>query len=76
MLSQHATQAKTLDRFLQAWKDKNTDATIALWSAGFTHQLLPASLGMPAHSRVEAEIVYPSLMSSLSNWNVSDSVGT
>jgi hypothetical protein len=65
-------QSATLQRFLTAWKEKDVDGTIELWSEDFTQRLLPAALGVPTKSRSQAEMVYPSLMSSLKNWNVSN----
>jgi hypothetical protein len=65
-------QSATLQRFLTAWKEKDVDGTIELWSEDFTQRLLPAALGVPTKSRSQAEMVYPSLMSSLTNWNVSN----
>jgi hypothetical protein len=64
-------QAATLDKFLTAWKNQAAQDTIALWSDDFKQQLLPYSLGLPSHNRAKAAIVYPKLMGSLKNWQVS-----
>jgi ketosteroid isomerase-like protein len=64
-------QSATLDKFLTSWKEKDIDGTIGLWSDDFTQQILPSSLGVPTKSRGQAAMVYPNLMGSLTNWDVS-----
>ena len=64
-------QAATLDKFLAAWKNGIAEDTIALWSDDFKQRLLPLSLGMEFHPRAEVEVIYPKLVSSLTNWKVS-----
>lgn len=63
-------QTATLNKFLEGWERKSVKETMALWSNDFTQQLLPLSLGMPESSRAQAEMVYPMLMDSLTNWKV------
>lgn len=64
-------QADTLDKFLESWKSQAWEDTINLWSDDFKQRLLPFSLGTPLTSRAEAEVVYPTLVKSLTNWKVS-----
>lgn len=63
----------SLDKFLTSWENSNPKDTIALWSDECTQKTLPLSLSMPANSRAEAEAIYPNLVKSLTNWQVSSS---
>ncbi|KAL7783869.1 hypothetical protein V8C37DRAFT_396641 [Trichoderma ceciliae] len=63
-------QPATLKKFLGAWETNSVEDTMALWSDDFTQQLLPLSLGIPAKSKKQAEVAYPRLMKSLTNWKV------
>ncbi|KAK7942448.1 uncharacterized protein PG986_011561 [Apiospora aurea] len=63
-------QAKTLNRFLDAWKAQDVGSTIDLWSEDFKQRLLPYSLGAAAKSKAEAAVIYPILTSNLSNWKL------
>ncbi|KAJ9605937.1 hypothetical protein H2200_009786 [Cladophialophora chaetospira] len=70
MISSASTQAATLEKFIQAWRDQDVEGTISLWSDDFTQTLLPASLGVPTKSRQMAEVVYGKLTRSLTNWKL------
>ncbi|OKL55331.1 hypothetical protein UA08_09370 [Talaromyces atroroseus] len=63
-------QKETIDKFLEAWGNSKAQDTMDLWSDDFEQQLLPFSLQQPVRQREHVELLYPALVSNLTNWKV------
>lgn len=64
-------QAATLNKFLEAWKKWDASEWLATFSSDFEQVSLPFSMGMPARSRAEVDLILPKLMESVTNYQVS-----
>lgn len=64
-------QAETLDQFVAGWKSWNPDNFLATWSKDCTQHTLPFSSGIAPRTRADTERIFPILMSTLTNFQVS-----
>ena len=64
-------QAATLERFIKGWGDWTPDF-LSTWSDDLTFTTLPFSYGKPTRSRKQLEPRYLLLISTLTNYQVSE----
>ena len=65
------TQAATLEQFIKAWSGWTPDGVLACWSDDCRQITLPFSSGMKPRTRKDTQILFPKLMSILTNFRVS-----
>ena len=71
MPAQAYIQAATLNRFLDAWKKWDATEWLATFADDFEQVSLPFSMGLPARTRAEVDMVLPKLMATVTNYQVS-----
>ena len=67
-------QAAALERFIEGWSGWTPDGFLASWSDGCTQTTLPFSSGMKIRTRKDVEVLFPKLMSMLTNFQVSEDI--
>lgn len=64
-------QAKTLEKFIDAWQQWSAEGMLACFSPDVQQRSMPLSLGIPARKRKEVEAVLPKLVQVVDNYGVS-----
>lgn len=64
-------QRATLERFIQGWSGWTPDGFLANWSDDCTQTTLPFTSGVPIRTRAHTVVLFPKLMSTLTNFQVS-----
>lgn len=64
-------QAKTLEKFIEAWQQWSAEGMLACFSPDVQQRSMPLSLGIPARKRQEVEAVLPKLVQVVDNYGVS-----
>ncbi|KAL9078952.1 MAG: hypothetical protein Q9157_002136 [Trypethelium eluteriae] len=70
MPSAAENQGATLEQFIAGWKKFTPDDWTATWSEDCIQKMLPFTLGVPARSRTEVQVVLPKLMEILTNYEL------
>ena len=65
-------QARTLTRFLDAWKKWSAEDWLTIFADDITQVTIPFALGMLPRSRAEVERTLPALVATVQSYEVSD----